>query len=268
MTFDEAYAELERKLESNVEEEQTIFLPFAKPSGPVDYVFVGMEPSLGRSASTNPVSVGEEARKKREHGFKNFAWSIDDYILHYCIREYLCQDGETYYLTDLSKGAMMTKQAARDRRERYEKWYPILEEELGLVAKPKARIISIGNPVGTFLAGKGLYGHAGMVLHYSSQAARHRGSEADRQRTAYHEFSLRVALDAVVQVAREVTNEWKVSPSLQGDILERLRKKGDLTESSKRLMFDYKVSFDRIRNQDDSGWRSWRRKWRKRLASN
>ncbi len=53
MTFDEAYSKLEDNLKAMVEEDreshciESFFLPNVRPEGPVDFVLVGMEPSLG-----------------------------------------------------------------------------------------------------------------------------------------------------------------------------------------------------------------------------
>ena len=237
-----------------VEEEGTIFLPFVRPRGPVDFVLVGMESSLGGWAP----SGAKEACEKRGQGMKHFAWSMEDFILHYCITNYLCPGGETYCLTDLAKGAMFTKEAADGRRARYEKWYPILEEEIGLVAKPGAKIISIGTVVGAFLSEKAIYRHAGTILHYSTQAAKYRGLEG-KQESEYQEFASSVALRYVLQTAEEVLEEGEVCPSLAGVILKRLRS-SELSESRKRLMFNYKVRFGRIRCQAESGWPRWQSK--------
>ena len=255
MTFHQAYKKFEQRFRNKVKEEKTIFLPFVRPAGPVDYVLVGMESSLGRWASSDPCRAHDEAHKKREQGMKHFAWSMEDFILHHCIRNYLCQGGETYYLTDLSKGAMLTKDAAGDRRARYEKWYPILEEEIGLIAKPEAKIISIGTVVGTFLSEKALYRHAGTILHYSTQAAKYRGREGMPE-SKYLEFASSVELCHVLQTAEQVLEEGAVCPSLRDDILKRLKRSG-LSDSRKRLMFNYKIRFGRIRRQAESGWLRW-----------
>ena len=254
MTFHQVYGELEQKIECMIEEENTIFLPFLRPKGPVDFVLVGMESSLGGWAPSGPT----EACEKRGQGMKHFAWSMEDFILHYCIRNYLCPGGETYYLTDLAKGAMFTKEAADGRRARYEKWYPILEEEIGLIAKPEAKIISIGTVVGTFLSAKALYRHAGTILHYSPQAARHRGLEG-KSCEEYKRFTSSVELCHVLQTAEKVLEKGEVCPSLKCEILKRL-KKSELSDSRKRLMFNYKVRFDRIRCQAESGWPHWQSK--------
>ena len=52
MTFEEAYSALEDDFRQRVEGDKQsgmkcIFLPNVEPAGPVDYVLVGMEPSLG-----------------------------------------------------------------------------------------------------------------------------------------------------------------------------------------------------------------------------
>ena len=54
MTFKEAYLSLEEECRQRVAKDnkefgsKSIFLPNRMPDGPVDYVLLGMEPSLGR----------------------------------------------------------------------------------------------------------------------------------------------------------------------------------------------------------------------------
>ena len=72
---------------------------------------------------------------------------------------------------------MLTNQEDAGSEKKYDEWYPLLEKELGLVAKPDAKIISIGNRVGQFLSKRGLYGHVGTIPHYSGRAARYWGKE-------------------------------------------------------------------------------------------
>ena len=232
MTFKEAYRVLEGEFRQRVEEDnrhwnfESIFLPNVEPAGPVDYVLVGMEPSLGGWADDL-----EDAQRKIDGGFRNFCGV---WILHHPVREYLCRDGETYYVTDLAKGAMQTNSPGAGNRKKYELWYPLFEEELGLVAKPEAKIISIGVTVGRFLSEKGLYGHAGMIPHYSTQAARYWGGERAGREPEYDEFAAAV---------------------------HKLPDGTPLSNAQRRLMFDYRVRFERIRNQDTSGWRHRQQKW-------
>lgn len=250
MTFSEAYAELEHCFKSQVDadnkrcalgSDEGIYLPNIKPANPVDFVFVGMEPSIGRWAPDL-----QKAREMIDRGFKNFAWSIEDFILHFCIREYLCNASETYYITDVSKGAMKTRAAGRQRKDRYEDWYPLLQEELRVTTKPEARIISIGKRVGSFLSKKGTRGHVETILHYSQQANKHRGLNSKRQPKAYHEFSSSITLCDVMRTAEEVMTDAGMKPFID-DTLMRLNQGLGLTDSRKKLMFDYKVSFECVR---------------------
>ena len=102
-TFEEKYQNLEREFAARVERDNRkfeekvkrgdylgIYLPNVRPIGPVDYVLVGMEPSLGGWAENQ-----SDARKKIDDGFRN--WEGVN-ILHFSIRKYLLRDGETYYL--------------------------------------------------------------------------------------------------------------------------------------------------------------------------
>ena len=223
MTFKQAYKRLEEEFSQRVDEDEhlgieSIFLPNIEPTGPVDYVLVGMEPSLGVWGKNL-----DKARKKIEEGFKNFS---DVWILHCPVKNYLCPDGETYYLTDLAKGAMLTSSPSAGNNEKYEHWYPLLEREMKLVAKPDAKIISIGTKVGLFLLGKGIYGHAGMIPHYSATAARYWGKEIPGRQAEFEEFR------AGVHKRPDGTT---------------------LSEPQKKLMFDYKIRFERIRNQNWTG---------------
>ena len=153
MNFEEAYRQLEDKFRQRVDKDykqwkfESIFLPNMAPKAPVDYILVAMEPSLNGWAQDIP-----DAHQKICKGFRNFCGV---WLLHFPVSEYLCQEGETYYLTDLAQGAMATNSEGAGSKEKYEAWYPLLEDELGLVAKPDAKIISLGSKVGGFLSEKG-----------------------------------------------------------------------------------------------------------------
>ena len=148
-SFQEEYQALECEFRARVDQDnayhgaQSVYLPNLAPQGPVDFVLVAMEPSTGGGAG--------ELKKGKAFSPKNFSGSVEDFILHCCIREYLCGGGRTYHLTDLSKGAMLTRHAADKPEERYRRWYPLLKKELKLVAKPNAPMIAIGNVVHGFL---------------------------------------------------------------------------------------------------------------------
>ena len=243
MTFEEAYRELEEEFAERVEQDNehwnldSIFLPNITPQGPVDYILVGMEPSLGGWGRTKEI-----AQRKIDKGFRNFCGAPQDTFVHFCIKTFLCPDGETYYLTDLAHGAMLTTSPGAGNPDKYEAWYPLFEKELGLVAKPQAKIISIGDRVGRFLSNKGLCGHAGTIPHHSNNAAHSRGKEGIGRECQYRKFS-------------------KDLPRLTEGTSFRL------TESRTKLMFDYKIRFARIREQESSGWPFLKRQWQRRLAT-
>lgn len=170
-----------------------VYLPCEKPTDLVDYIFVGMEPTFGWADSV------EDGEKKVDEGAKNFGGLVrpDEAqdpldLLKLSIGRFLCQTGETYYLTDLSKGAMPVTVADIDREERYKEWYPLLLKEIDIVGKPGAPIIAIGKQVQDFLRRNDLEGMTGRplhtVLHYSFQAAAHWKSEAERDPEGFEVF--------------------------------------------------------------------------------
>lgn len=72
-------------------------------------------------------------------------------ILHHTVQRFLCRAGETYHITDISKGAMTVEKANIDRGRRYRDWLPLLKEEIRIVAKPEARLVVIGKSTHKFL---------------------------------------------------------------------------------------------------------------------
>ena len=101
MSFIEQYAELETGFKEQVDRDnkdlgiESHFLANIAPKDPVDYILVAMEPSFGGGPG---IPTPGKALNSR-----NFAGSLEDFILHHCVNEYLCGDERDYYLTDLSK---------------------------------------------------------------------------------------------------------------------------------------------------------------------
>src|SRR5579863_5943582 len=114
--FHAAYRALEIQMKARAEADGDVFLPVVEPKGPAHYILIAMEPSLGRWARS-----ADEARSRVEAGFRNFLFSVEVIIFHFCIRRYLCGPGEQYHITDLSKGAMLVDQAGLARVERYDR---------------------------------------------------------------------------------------------------------------------------------------------------
>lgn len=233
-TFDEkAYESLEREFAARVKRDNRdfeervkrgdyrgIYLPNVRPTVKVDYVLVGMEPSLGGWAKDLI-----DAQIKISGGFRNGVGKT----LEFSIENYLCQERETWYLTDLAKGAMLTKSPDAGSLEKYKAWYPLLEKELELVAKPDAKVIAIGRTVDGFLNGflnrTKLCGrvYAGWIPHYSTQVARQRGKMIEGRKKGYENFT------ASLQGSKGANSDW--------------------TDSEKKLLFDYKILFECIRDK-------------------
>lgn len=206
MPFDEIkYSSLEQRFTDQVIRDRSrviqwvvkkglgVYLPCKKPSNMVDYIFVGMEPSFAWAKSV------EDGEKKVKEGATNFGafTPLDDAnhpldLLRLSIKRFLCQHGETYYLTDVSKGAMPVAMAGIEREQRYREWYPLLLEEIDIVGKPGAPIIAIGKKVQNFLQRQDLEGKARRplhaVLHYSNQAARYWNTEAEEDPEGFKAF--------------------------------------------------------------------------------
>ena len=80
MRFHKKYRDLEDRFRVLAETDGDVYLPNLEPSGPVRYVFIAMEPSLGRWARSP-----QEARARVEAGFRNFiADQVVDVVLRGC----------------------------------------------------------------------------------------------------------------------------------------------------------------------------------------
>jgi hypothetical protein len=224
-----------------------VFLPNPTSLGPVEYVFVCMEPSLGRWARS-----ADEARSKVEAGFQNFLSSVEDFILHFCIRQYLCKPTQRYHITDLSKGAMLVERAGVARTQRYDRWYGLLVEELDLVATSGARIFAVGNDVAQHLKRRAFPRPLTKVIHYSGQAAPARAAGIVGHEGSFEEFKSAVTLKRVLATAEDVLMASAVPASFRDETLARLAK-SQLSESRQRLIFNYKLAFEAMRASGRTG---------------
>ena len=169
---------------------QGCFLPNPEPEGLAHYVLICMEPSLGRWARS-----AEVGKAKVEAGFRNFLTSLDALILHFAASHYLCKPGERYHITDISKGAMLVKRAGLARLERYDRWYPLLLEELRLVGAPDASIVAVGGAVAKHLALRGFHQPFTRIIHYSNQAGGARNAIVVGREDAFQAFSHSLSID-------------------------------------------------------------------------
>ena len=231
-----AYYNLEQRFRAQVDRDRVhaiervvegwgVYLPCAEPTNQVDYLFVAMEPSFNWAGSI------EAAEKKIENGFRNFAGPYNPsstLALFICsIKRFLCRSGESYHLTDVSKGAMPGYVADIDRDRRYEDWFPLLLEEIEIVSKPGTPVIAIGREVERFLRRSDLKGKTGrpsfFVPHYSMQAAGYFRREAEKDPKGFEEFE---------KTEFGAGTRWPT----------------DLSLAKKRLVFSYKKRFGQFRH--------------------
>ena len=249
MSFSEQYAALEAKFKEQVEKDnedfkshafESNFLANIAPKGPVDYILVAMEPSFGGGSG---VPTPGKAFNNR-----NFAGSLEDFILHYCVNEYLCEGERDYYLTDLSKGAMPVAKASGSlalRYERYRRWYPLLCEEIELVG-PNAPIIPVGYVVRDFLEVRATQNLTSEILHYSQSAAAHRPKIPRLYDVQFSEYKKTVDMSVIETTVRRVMTEALLDSATLEATLKRLQRGSGLTNSRKKLMFTYKYQFEKI----------------------
>ena len=252
--FVKQYEELEECFRKQVERDRKrptcdniVYLPqFTRPSRPVDYIFIAMEPALKTTYAGNPPKRkdGEAAVKK---GYRSFMpGSLGVCILHYCAKKYLCTGGQTYYITDMSKGAMPVDKANSDREERWEEWFPLLKKELKLVAKKDATVFAIGRDVEYFLTKKKVQERFDYrlkyLLHYGNNAAHARKKCIAKRKSEFAKFKQTVTEKHLKNFANKLLSkkgtEWAKKKSK-----ERLESQS-LTDSGKMLMFCYKITFE------------------------
>lgn len=223
-------------MERLAEEDGHVFVPNPEPTGPVHYFFICMEPSLGgRSA--------EEVRSRIEAGSRNFLNSIEDFILHFCARRYLCQPEERYHITDISKGGMRVSKASASRQERYDRWHPLLEEEIKLISAADSKVFAVGKVVAEHLQRKDFPKSFTRILHYSPQAARARNAGIKNHKEHFEAFKNTVSLTDVIATAEKILKGSSVPKKFHEETLLRLKRR-KLTPSRKKLMFNYKIAFE------------------------
>jgi hypothetical protein len=246
--FDQhSYENLERQMKTLAEANGDVYLPNAEPTGRAHYVLICMEPSLGRWARNR-----DQAESKIESGFRNFLSSIEDFILHFAVRQYLCSSEQRYHITDLSKGAMLVKGAASGRTERYDGWYQLLEQELDLCATRNAHIVAVGKLVWKHLVRRDLRWPITPVMHYSGQAAPARRAGIRGHEDRFESFRNSVTLDDVLAAADATLTAANVPSIIRDQTMSRLRK-SQLTTSRQELIFNYKRDFESIRTRSVVG---------------
>ena len=175
----------------------------------------------------------EPSRPANIDSIKNFAVSVEDFILHFCASEYLCKGESTYHITDLSKGAMRVTDASSSpalRYERYKRWYPLLCEEIELVARPNAPIIPVGYMVRDFLCVQKTLRLEDEILHYSQSAASHRPKMKRCYPDRYAKFKDTVDMSHIEATVKRVMEGAELGPGEPEKTLKRLQKRQETHE--------------------------------------
>ena len=172
-SFRERYENLQSQWRQLAMVRERQYLQYLAPRAPVDFVLVGKMTSISeKAAADTPYGKFPDVPPP---GY-SLLLSIGDLILNYGAHRHLCQPGERYYLTDLGKGAVPPKYAkGKLQQEEFTVWYPMLLQELELVAKPGATVIPVGSATGNFLkaqkAQSGFpYRLTTPILHWSTAA--------------------------------------------------------------------------------------------------
>jgi hypothetical protein len=235
------YEYLEQLFRNEAEKEGSVYVPNIWPDKPVDYVFIAMEPSLGNWANNNA-----EAQLKVIQGFKNIASSTLDFIVHHCVREYFLPSGKTYCLTDLSKGAMLVKEAKKDKKARYKRWHNLLIDELAIVSKETTKRIAIGGIVRDTLKNTDLKCHFD-IAHYSTEARGKHSSYISQNGlgSEYEQFERDISIDSIIKTAIIVLAEAKTQSQIADQIFEKVKSRG-LSKLEMRSFFYYKKELSRL----------------------
>lgn len=239
--FERAYRALEQRMRTLAESDGDVYLPNPEPTGPVDYVLICMEPSLGHWAQS-----AHHARQKVLSGFRNFLAGMEPMLLHFAVRSYLCESGKRYHITDFSKGAMLVTHASRNRTVRYDRWYALLQKEIDLVATPDARIIAVGKTVAEQLRRHKFRRNVSQVLHYSPLASRARNTRLEGHEHGFAKFARSLSLEDVLKTALKVLDEARLPPAIYKEARSIVRE-SQLSESRKKLVYTYKLDFEALK---------------------
>jgi len=225
-----------------------IYLPNIISKEKVEFILITMEPSFGHW--TKDI---EDAKKKINSGFKNFIYSWEDFIFHYCITEYL---SPSYYLTDISKAAMKVNNANRLRKKIYPLWLDLIKEEIGIIGKEDCQLIFVGKQVGNFFKSninsmKFNIPNNKPILHYSPQAVKKRNRIIENYpQDEFCDFKKNLSSERIIEFAEEFLKTNRINETIIEDTLKRLNNhKTKLSDSRKKLMFIYYKKFNSLKSK-------------------
>lgn len=228
------------KLKASYANKDMVYIPNPVPKDKVEYIFITMEPSFGRWARSE-----ENAIKMLKKGFKNFLWSHEDMVFNYAIYKYL---SKSYYVTDISKIAMMVDNGNKLRKEIYPFWIKHLLEEIELFGKHTYKVFFVGNQVQMWLHNYIDKIHvAEKITHFSILAASKRNQIAKANKKLYQKFLTEEALDegTILDFTRDLLEKSLCNSELVNDIFVRIASSnGFMNETRKKLIFSYYLAFN------------------------
>ena len=233
----EQYDALQSQWRQLAIEHEHHYLQYLAPRAPVDFVLVAKMTSINEQAATE-IPPGEYPAIPPP-GF-NLLVSLGDLILNYGAHRHLCKPGETYYLTDLGKCALPPKHVKGILQEKeFIAWYPLLLDELKLVAKPDATVIPVGSATGNFLKRQRNFPYAltEPILHWSTAAivaAKMAGSLFPQE---WNEFRQATSWEDLRASTEEIFFEAGLG-QYTNDVHHRF--KGKFKDMHRHYMFTYK----------------------------
>ena len=241
--FHTAYRALEQRMKALAEADRNVYLPNPDPAAPVQYVLICEDPSLRGWAKSQA-----EARVKVAAGYRNFlASTLEINILHFCARRYLCGPADSYHITDMAKGAMLSREADHDMRERWDRWFPLLLEEIELCAAPTAQFIAVGREVANYLA-KRFAKPSTYVIHYSAEARGARKTFSSAHQASFERFKDTVSIKDILAATEATFCKANLRVDLREQWLKKLARR-NLTDSHRQLIFHYKTKFESMRTE-------------------
>jgi hypothetical protein len=238
--------ELIRDLRQNDPELKAVYVPMLPPKEQVEYIFIAMEPSFGRWAKGDE----EIARIQITKGFQNFLRSGEDFCFNYSIFNFL---SHSYYLTDVSKIAMLVRIANKLRKKIYPRCLELLKKEIDVIGLPNAKILFVGDGIEKFFAKNELDKTIekrkviGTVPHYSNQSSTCRKIAPMIFRKEYKEFSENIKEEHFKQFMHKLLEDKGVSQEMIDEIFNEYKNKKILTPSRKELIFTYKKIFESLK---------------------
>ncbi len=132
---------------------------------------------------------------------------------------------------------MPVERARIGRTERWNRWYPLLLEEVRLVAAPEARFFAVGGSVADYMERRAFPHPVTTLLHYSRTANGARARAVRGHEQEFERFRRSVSVEDLLPIVEQV-----VVPPFRQQTLARLQGR-PMSQSALQLMFAYRLAF-------------------------